>query len=164
MPVTPHGPQAGHGVVMSLELDPVGAPGVFTRLANITSGIDLPKHDRREAEITAHDNTIDDWMLSVPMRDVLTVTAAFCFDNPSHDHVTGAIKLYYWGGTFGVKFDGPAYPNGDSSGFYMASGQLKTYQIKQPNLQGERQLDLTFRFRGPEIISAPATGAVRYGT
>lgn len=160
---TPHGPQAGHGVIMSLELDPSNSPGVFTQVARITSNIDWPKQSRREAEITPTDGKVDDWMLSVPMRDVMTVTASFCFDNPTHDHKTGAIYLYWWGGSFGVKLDSPAYPNGDSSGFWMGSAQMASYQVKNPNLQGARDLDLTFRFGGPLIISSPATGAVRFG-
>lgn len=159
-----HGVVGGHGVVMSLELDPNGAPGVFTAIPNITSNIDQPKHDRPETNITPHDNTIDFWQLGTILRDPLACKATFDFDHAAHDHVTGIQKLHNSGVTFGVKLQGPNYPNGDSSGYYMSSGQMKTFQIMQPNLQGPRDLDFTIRLTGPEIIYTPARGAIRFGT
>lgn len=157
------GPVAGHGVVLSFELDPIHTAGVFTQVARITSNIDQPKHDKPETNIQPHEKLLDEWMVGSIVRDVLSVTATFDFDNSTHDHVTGAQALYYSGVLFGVKMQGPTAPNGNSTGYWMGSGYMKTFQIKQPNLQGPRDIDLSIRFSGPEIIFTPANGAIRFG-
>lgn len=146
MPVTPGTlPVAGHATVLAVEVDPAGAPGVFTTLPEVTSSIDWGG-TRNKTEITPHGSNVDSHIVSqVQNRDDLTIEISYKFANTVHAALYG-----FWNANtiFGVMTIGPegTAPGTDT---IIESGQLTTFKKMGPVRNGEYKAQLVFRPSGP---------------
>jgi hypothetical protein len=149
---------AGHGATVAAELDPVGAAGVFTVIAELNGDITFPSLSRPETDATPHQDTIDSWVLGVPTRGPLNFTVNYIFDDPTHDSETGLIAMFTDGLRRGWRIRGPG--GGPSSDEWIASGQVQNIgPITNPVRTGVRSAAVTVRLSGPMIIDgAPYTG------
>lgn len=139
------GPIAGHGATIAITLDPVGAPGVFTTIAQAQdiSGIGM---SRGETEVTAHDQTIDRWVLSKRIvRDPLTGTVNFVFDDTTHIYLQEALEV---GDVIGVQIRGPQGSSGSHE--WLGSGEVQKFgPVMYPVREGVATAEFALRLSGP---------------
>lgn len=153
---------AGHGATIAMEQDPVGAPGVFTVIAELNGDIQFPELSRGETEVTPHQDRIDSWVLGILKRGQLTGSTNYIFDDPTHDHLTGLISAIIstdsGGETRGFRVRGP---NGTTStDEWIMSGQVQKFgPITNPVREGARTAEFAVRMSGPMIIDGVTIGA-----
>lgn len=148
---------AGHGTTVGIELDPAGAPGVFTTLAE-AQDIQVPGMTRGETEVTSHDKLLDDWVLSKRMlMDLLETTVNFVFDDSTHDHLTGLRKLELDGTRFGIQVRGP---NGSANVHeFIRSGEVQKFgPISYPVREGVVTAAVAIRTMGALKIDGVTFG------
>lgn len=146
MPVTPGTlPVAGHASVVAIEVDPVGAPGVFTTIPEVTSSIDWGS-TRAKTDITPHGAGVDSHIVSqVELRDDMTLDATYKFANTVH----AALYNFYRNNTrFGLMQIGPE-GTAPSTDCVIESGQLTTWKQMGPVRNGEYKAQFVFRASGP---------------
>jgi hypothetical protein len=137
---------AGHGATIAIELDPVGAQGVFTTVAQLNGDITVGL-SRPEEDVTSHNDDIDTYTLGVLMRDVLTFGINFIFNDQTHDHLTGLIGKLRDNECFGVRYRGPA--GAPASDEWIGSGQVSTFNVTNPVRVGARTAECGIRLSGP---------------
>ena len=142
-------PQAGHGAIYAIELDPVGAPGVFTAIGELTSEAG-PSFNRPASDGTAHNRDIDVYVPGVLMRDTWKFDFSYIFGDLGHEALKG---FMFDGTTFGCKFIGPG-----NLGVTIASGFLIAYNETNPPKEGIRKVSSEFRPSGPMIVDGVAIG------
>jgi hypothetical protein len=75
---------AGHGVQIAVELDPVGAPGVFDDVPELNGDVNWFNFSVPETNVTAHNDNIDSWIQGVLMREPLQFTVNYDFEDEVH--------------------------------------------------------------------------------
>ena len=148
---------AGHGATIGVELDPVGAQGTFTTIAELQD-ISVPGMSRGETEVTAHDKVLDDWVLSTrALMTALESTVNFVFDGATHDHLTGLRKLELDGTRFGVQVRGP---NGSANTHeFIRSGEVQNFgPITYPVREGVVTAPFAIRLSGAMKIDGVTFG------
>lgn len=136
---------SGHGATVAIELDPVGAPGVFTVVSELNGDIGWPGMNRPESETTPHQDDIDDWVLGRLGRDPLTFTVNYIFDDQTHDHLTGLQKKILDNQLFGIRIRGPE--GTDDTDEWIGSGQVSSFNHTDPVREGARSAEVTIRLR-----------------
>ena len=149
---------AGHGALIAIEQDPVGAPGVFTTVAELNGDITAPGISRPVTVVTSHQDNIDYSVLGVMTREPLTFSVNWLFDDPTHDHLTGITSKIGDNERFGLRLRGPGgTANTDE---WIMSGQISNVgPIVNPVREGARTADVTFVPSGPMIIDGVTWGA-----
>lgn len=150
---------AGHGATIAAELDP-SIPGVFTTIAELNGDVQFPGLSRPETDATPHQDTIDSWVMGVPVRSPLTFTVNWIFDDPTHDHLTGMIAMFTDAKRRGWRVRGPHGSAGSDE--WIMSGQVQNVgPIQNPVRTGVRTASCTVRMSGPMIIDGVAyTGGI----
>ena len=146
----------GHGATIGIEADPVGAPGVFTVIAELNGDIEWPELNRPETETTPHQDTIDDWVLGRLGRGALTFSVNYIFDDPTHDHLTGLQQKIIDNELFGVRILGPG--GSANTDEWIASGQVQAFKHTDPVREGARSADVTIRLRKRQKIDGVFVG------
>src|SRR5688572_23942084 len=96
---------AGHGATLAIELNPSGAPGVFTVIAELNGDLTGLGLERPETEVTPHQDTIDSWVTGVLRRQPWSFTVNYIYANTTHD----ALRDFILARTrTGFRFRGPA--------------------------------------------------------
>ncbi len=147
---------AGHGATIAIELDPAGAPGVFTVISELNGDIQWPELNRPETEVTPHQDTIDDWILGRLGRGPLSFSVNYIFDDETHDHLTGLQQKIIDNELFGVRLRGPGgLANTDE---WIASGHVQAFSQVAPVREGARSADVTVRLRKRQKIDGVSFG------
>jgi len=147
--------QPGHGVSIDFEMDPVGAPGVFTAIPELGDDINWPEFDVPEANVTAHNDNIDSWVQGVLMRGPFTFGLNYVAGNTVHEALRDAPLN---GLKHGFRTRGPSGSAGVDE--IIASGFVKTFgPITHPVREGVRKATVAVRLSGPMIVDG-----VPYGT
>lgn len=155
-------PIAGHGALIQVEQDPVGAPGSFTTVGELNGDITWPSLRRPETDVTSHQRTIDKWITGVLSREPMTFGVNYIKDDPTHDAATGLIS-HILGTTVaarvrGFRLIGPEGAANDDE--WIGSGEVTNVgPITHPVREGARTAEVTVRFSGPMKIDG-----VIYGT
>lgn len=147
---------AGHGALIAMELDPSGAQGTFTTIAELNGDITFPELSRAEEEVTPHDDTIDGWVTGVLTRGPLTFSVNFIFDDQTHDHAEGLYEAIINNEQRGFRLRGPG--GSDSSDEWICSGFVQAMTQTNPVRSGARTADVTIRMNGPMIIDGVTVG------
>ncbi len=138
-------PVAGHATSIYAEVDPVGAPGVFTYVPEVTSSIDN-NFTRENSEITPHGAGVDSYIVSqVRKRAEVTMDLTYKFLNTVH----AALHAHYLANRpFGIMVVGPegTAPGTDT---VIESGQLISWNEQSPVRNGEYKVGASFRPSGP---------------
>lgn len=155
MPLTR--PQAGHGALIAIELDPVAQPGVFTTIAKLNGDINWPSLSRPSDETTGHDENIDSYVVGSLTRAELTWGMAYLYDNATHDFETGLGAKIVANEFFGIRVRGPQSVS-DADEWIM-SGQMTELTQTAPVRSGARAADATFRPSGLMKVNGAIIGA-----
>jgi hypothetical protein len=141
-------PEAGHGALLSMELDPVSSPGVFTTIAQLNSDIPIgATHD--STEITPHNERMSRSQTSkVIKRDPWTFDVNYIHADTTHD---GLRDAFYADPptTFGMKFLGPSGSAGDA---IITSGEVISWKLTHPVRSGPRMANVSFQPSGPQSV------------
>ena len=149
---------AGHGATIDMELDPTLSPGVFTTIAELQD-ISVPEMSRGETEVTAHDKTMDEWVLSTRvLRSPLSGTVNFVHDNGTHDHLTGLRYALLNGEVRGYRIVGPN-STGAGDHEWIGSGEVQAFgPVTYPVREGVVQANFAIRLSGPMKIDGVLFG------
>ena len=137
-------PVAGHATSLYIEVDPVGAPGVFTYLPEVTSSIDH-NMTRENTEITPHGSEVDSYIVSqVKKRAEVACDITYKFANTVHAALYGHFLANR---RFGVMIVGPegTAPTSDT---VIESGQMVSWNQMSPVRNGEYKAAASFRPSG----------------
>ena len=139
---------SGHGASIAMELDPTGAPGVFTAIAEINGDIMLPTLSRETTESTPHEDTVDYHVTSpVLRRSTVTMTLNYIFDDSTHDSSTGLKAALTDRETRGYRIRGPGGTT--DSDEWIGSAEVISYGVTNPVRTGIRSADVELIFSGP---------------
>lgn len=141
---------AGHGATIAIELDPVGAQGVFTTVNQLNGDISWG-FNRPEEDVTGHQDDIDTYSLGVFSRDPLTFGINYIFDDPTHSFSTVNAEQGLGGklrsnDCYGFRFRGPEGSEGVDE--WLASGQTQAFVRNNPVRVGAQTADVTIRASG----------------
>ena len=149
---------AGHGASIAMELDPVGAAGVFTRIAEVNSDVEWPEFTRPETNVTIHEDDIDSYVLGVLERGQLTFSVNFVYNHGTHDHLTGLYKAMRDKAKRGFRLRGPGgTANTDE---WIMSGQVQKISKMDPIREGVRTSEVAIRLSGVMKIDGVVIGTV----
>ena len=138
----------GHGALIAMELDPAGAPGVFTTVAELSEEITDVTLMRNEVDVTAHNDTIDHWKLSsILRREPFSFGLGFKYDNNTHDHLTGLKHKLLNNTLTGFRLRGPSGTT-DTDETIM-SGYVQSMSRTFPLDAGKLGANVTIRMTGP---------------
>lgn len=145
---------AGHGALIAMELDPTGAPGTFTTIAELNGDITEPGLSRPETDVTGHNNNIDHYIFGVLQREPVTFSLNWIFDHETHDHETGLKAKIIDNEIFGLRMSGP----GGTLPVIMSGAVTNISGPMNPVREGARTTDVTFRASGPMKIGSVIIG------
>lgn len=148
--------QKGHGATIAIELDPTGAQGTFTTVAELNGDINWPPLQRDWTETTPHQDDIDDGVTGVLTRGELSFSVNFIFDDETHDHLTGLQQKIVDDELFGVRMRGPG--GSANTDEWIASGHVVGFTQTSPVRSGARTADVTIRLRKQMRIDGVAIG------
>lgn len=151
--------QPAHGAEIACEFDPVGAPGVFTAIAEVVGDISPWAVSRAVTVTTPHTKNIDTKVLGVPSRAPMSVEANFIFDNETHDHLTGVQALFWANTRTGFRFKGAPLADGTPTDTIIVSGQISNFKQMNPAVDGVRKAQFDI-----EASDVMYIGGVLFGT
>lgn len=144
---------AGHGATVAVELDPSGAPGVFTTVAELNGEIQEPGLNRPVSETTPHQDTIDSYVTGRLGRDPVTFSVNYIFDDASHVALRQKIIDNEF---FGIRIWGPG--GSDGSDEIIASGHMTNIRIVNPAREGARTAEMTIQLSKAQKVDGTAFG------
>jgi hypothetical protein len=140
-------PEAGHGALYAITLDPVASPNVFTTIAQQT-GSNPFEITRDSTDITPHNDLWDRHITSrVRKRPVITVEGNYLHGDTSHDGVRDLV-LDDPPVTIGLQLTGPS---GSASDRMVMSGQFISWKIEHPAGAGVRKFTAQFQPSGNQV-------------
>lgn len=149
--------RAGHGAKVYVELDPVGAQGVFTEIPELRGDIPGLSGTRDETNITPHNDDIDSWVHGPIVRNPLAFSINFVPGNAVHEALRTAwlssdpeVRRRGW------KFVGAGGGPGDDE--VIGSGELSSWEDTSPEGAGVRSASLSVRLSKAIIVDG-----VQYG-
>lgn len=147
---------SGHGATIAAELDPTGAQGTFTAIGELNGDINWPALSRTATNVTGHDQTIDNHITGVLMREPLTFSVNFIFDDGDHDHLTGLYSAIIDKEKRGYRMRGPGGTTNTDE--WIMSGEVTNITQTSPVREGARTADVTIQMSGPMIIDGVVVG------
>lgn len=151
-------PQAGHGSLIAIELDPAGAAGVFTTVAQLNGDITWPELGRPASQVTPHQDDIDSYVFGVLTVGTIGFSVNFIYDNTTHDYESGLYSKIINKEDFGMRLRGPSGSSGVDE--WIMSGQITAITQTAPVREGARTCDVTFQSSGTIIIEGDSIGSV----
>lgn len=147
---------SGHGVQVAVELDPAGAPGVFTTLGEHVGDLSQ-SWSRGTTESTPHDETIDS---HVPdgrfTRDTIDLSVNRIYGATDQE---GILDLFFANTKFGLKVTGTSSGAGAGTDEVIYSGFCTNFNDQSPVREGVRTAEITFQPSGPMIVDGTTQGA-----
>jgi hypothetical protein len=158
------GEKAGHGALIFMEKDPVGAQGTFTTIGLLSGDITRPAHSHPETDVTPHQANDDRWVMS-PKRAREAITFQVTYDVDASDGTHDELETGYYVNTCrGFKIVGPADTESANPGAetdnYIGSGYLQAFTNVAPVGEGAYTADMTVRFTGPHIRNGVLSTAI----
>ena len=149
---------SGHGATIAIELDPAGAPGDFTVVAELNGDIEWPGLNRPSTEVTPHQDTIDSFVTGRLGRKPLSFSVNYVFDDETHDHLTGLQAKIIAKEFFGIRLRGP---NGTTdTDEVIASGEVTEISHTDPVREGARSSKVTIMLSKRQKIDGVFVGTV----
>lgn len=144
---------AGHGATIAMELDPTGAAGVFTTIAELNGDLTGLGLSRPETDVTPHQDDIDSWVTGVLMREPWTFSVNYVYADTTHDALRTAIldKTRH-----GFRFRGPGGTTDTDE--IIASGEVTSWNETNPVREGARTAEVTLRMSKAMIIDGEEYG------
>ena len=147
----------GHGCKLRVTLDPVGAPGVYTTISEVTSNFDFPELTRGETEVTPHNRTMDYKVLdNYSKRGDYTIGLNWT-DDATQDAEDGLFSLYWSKQIAGFHILFPDQAVSIANG-WICSGQVKSFKVSAPIRTGVQTATVVVSISGDQWIDG-----VRYG-
>jgi hypothetical protein len=147
---------AGHGATLQMELDPEGAAGVFTEIAELNGDLTGLGLRRPMSDVTPHQDDIDSYVSGVLQREQWRFTVNYVHANTTHDGLRGHILDKT---RFGIRFLGPTPTAGAGVDEIIASGELAGWNETNPVREGARTAEVMF-----QASKAMKIDGVIYGT
>lgn len=143
----------GHGAKIAVELDPVGAQGVFTDVPELGDNINWPSFRVPETDVTSHNDDIDSWVPGVLMREPLTFGVNYVPGNAVHEFLRdGPLTKLKFGVRLRTKDD-------TATDQVIASGFVQNFGPQEfPVREGVRKAQVTIRLSGPMIVDGVSYG------
>lgn len=144
---------SGHGATIAMELDPVGAQGTFTVIAELNGDINEPGLNRPWTETTPHQDTIDSGVTGRLGREPLSFTVNWIFDDTSHVALRDAIIE----NTFtGFRIRGPG--GSANTDEIIASGFVTNIGVMNPVREGARSAEVTVQLSKAQKVDGVIVG------
>lgn len=146
-------PVAGTKTLLAAELDPVGAPDVYTTVGELNDTLDV-NMTRNMIEALIHNSTVDRYIPSdIIRRESIEIGVNYIYGSATHE----ALKSHFLDGQeFKIRMRGPQ-GLADTDEIIM-SGFLESWMESNP-IDDRRTVRGTFRPSGPFTIDG-----VEYGT
>lgn len=144
---------AGHGATIAMELDPVGAQGTFTTIAELNGDINEPGLTRPWTETTPHQDTIDSGVTGRLGREPLTFSVNYIFDDTTHVALRDAIIENLFTG-FRIRGPGGSANNDE----IVASGFVTNISVTNPVREGARSAEVTVQLSKAQKVDGVIVG------
>lgn len=147
---------SGHGVLVQVELDPAGAPGVFTTLGEHVGDLNQ-EWQRGTTEVTPHNETADSHIPDGRFtRSPLDLTVNRIYG----DTVQGGVQDIFFGNTkFGLRIVGTSANAGAGVDEVIYSGFCTSFSDNSPLREGARTAAIMFQPSGPMIVDGVVKGS-----
>lgn len=140
-------PEAGHGALYALTLDPGSSPNVFTTIAQQT-GSNPFDISRDSTDITTHNDLWDRHITSrVRKRTAIALEGNYLHGDTTHDGVRDFV-LTDPPTTVGLQLTGPS---GNVNDRVVMSGQFLTWRVEHPVGAGVRKWTASFQPSGNDV-------------
>lgn len=146
-------PVSGHGVIVSITLDPVGAPETFTELGYITSALNF-ETSRSMTKSTPHDRDINYVVLGPEEHPDMTFTVDYVASEDTHQYLWTAKRTKAFVGLL-WEFDTGL----GSDGGVLRSGYISNVKFLHDAGAGIRRNEVTFVPSGPYWVDGELIGA-----
>lgn len=147
---------SGHGVLVAVELDPAGAPGVFTTLGEHVGDLSQA-WARGVTEVTPHSETVDS---HVPdgrfTREALDLTVNRIYGDTAQE---GIRDLFFANTKFGLRLVGTSAGAGAGVDEVIYSGFCTQFTDNSPVREGARTAEIMFQPSGPMKVDGDIQGA-----
>lgn len=143
----------GHGATIAMELDPQGAPGVFTTIAELNGDINEPGLSRPWTETTPHQDTIDSGVTGRLGREPLTFSVNWIFNDTTHVALRDAIIDNQF---TGFRILGPGGSAGSDE--IIASGFVTNIGVTNPVREGARSGEITVQLSKAQKVDGTIVG------
>jgi hypothetical protein len=150
--------EAGHGVKLYYEFDPVNNQGDFTLVAHVVGDFDTGEKTRANAVSTPHEADITYRTFGYMEIGDVSYELNFLYDDETHSAETGVYSMYLSGLTHGIAIVGP---NGDLAtreDCEIRSGKTTSFSQTFPENEGPRSASVTFTQSGPIEINGMSFG------
>lgn len=136
---------SGHGCKIYITLDPVASPNVFTLVPELTGDLSW-KINHASKKTTPHDRTTDEYVFSnEKVRDEMTLSFNYIPTETTHT----TVRNLCINNTFiGLKYLAPGGVQ-NTTDDVTQSGGLSSWMQSNPQFEGERTVQMTFRPSGP---------------
>lgn len=140
--------ESGHGALLAYTADPVGAPTVFTTIAQLNSGINIP-WTHETTNITPHNERMSRHITSpVITRGPIDFEVNYIHGDATHDD----LRDFFTANpptTIGIQFTGPS---GSASDRLVMSGEIINFSYDHPVRSGERKVKISFQPTGAMTV------------
>lgn len=144
---------SGHGATIAMELDPVGAQGAFTVIAELNGDINEPGLNRPWTETTPHQDTIDSGVTGRLGREPLSFTVNWIFDDETHVALRDAIVDNVF---TGFRIRGPG--GSANTDEIVASGFVTNIGVTNPVREGARSAEVTIQLSKAQKVDGVVIG------
>lgn len=146
-------PVSGHGAILSVTLDPVGAPSTFTRISRIEGNLPPANAPRVVTKFTTHDRGIDEAVLGPAAHADWQFKLKYVGDDPTHPYLyqtylDGTLTNFLWEFDSGV----------GSEGGIMAYGYVSVFDFAHESGAGTRDANVTIVKSGPYWVDGVLIG------
>lgn len=145
-------PVSGHGVILSITLDPVSAPGDFTALGYVSSALNF-ESPSTITKSTPHDKNINYVVLGPEEHPDMTFTVDYVAAEDTHQYVWTAKKAKTFVGLL-WEFDTGL----GSDGGVLKSGYISAVKFLHDAGAGIRRMEVTFVPSGPYWVDGELIG------
>jgi len=142
--------KSGFGVKIGVEMDPIGTPGVITRIGGLVGDIPYPDLSHPETEATEHGEPVDDYVVAgYTARSLFKFSVNFNYNDATHDHLTGLYHIFepIYNIPRGWQITGPLATPGGKINEWLFSGQIQMIQKKSAQ-KGVQSADVSIRPKG----------------
>lgn len=141
-------PRSAHGVRWAAELDPAGAPDVYTDIGGLRGDVNFLNLSRTATEVTDHGDDIDKYVKGVLRRGEVPVRLNYDHGDANHQAL---LELMLAGTNFKCKFYGAGGTPGDDEVIFN-DGFLTSWNQTNPEREGERGAEGVYRPSGSMVV------------